>query len=74
MELGINYFDTAPGYGNGASERMFGRALKGLCSQVVTATKNFFTRRYDILRSMEASLERLQLDQIDVMQVHGTWV
>jgi aryl-alcohol dehydrogenase-like predicted oxidoreductase len=73
IELGINYFDTAPGYGDGASERMFGCALKPFRSQLIVATKGFFTRRDDMLRSVETSLERLQVEWIDVMQIHGTW-
>jgi uncharacterized protein len=73
VELGINYFDTAPGYGDGASERMFGRALSPYRDRVVIATKAGGTTRDAILRSAEASLKRLQVDCIDVLQIHGTW-
>jgi len=73
VELGINYFDTAPGYGDGASERMFRRALRPFRDRVTIATKAFFTKKDEILRSVESSLERLQVDCIDVMQIHGTW-
>ena len=73
FELGINYFDTAPGYGDGASERMFGRAIHPFRDQVYIATKAIATKKEDILRSIETSLERLQVETIDVMQIHGTW-
>jgi len=73
FELGINYFDTAPGYGDGASERMFGRAIHPFRDQVTIATKAIATKKDDILRSIEPSLERLQVETIDVMQIHGTW-
>ena len=73
FELGINYFDTAPSYGDGASERMFGRAIHPFRDQVYIATKAFATKKDDILRSIETSLERLQVETIDVMQIHGTW-
>jgi len=72
-ELGINYFDTAPGYGDGASERMFGRAIHPFRDQVTIATKAIATKKDDILRSIEPSLERLQVETIDVMQIHGSW-
>ncbi len=39
LEAGINYFDTAPVYGNGESERNLGRALKALKADVVVGTK-----------------------------------
>jgi uncharacterized protein len=73
VELGINYFDTAPGYGEGASERMFGKALYPSLDRVVIATKAGATTKDGILRSAEASLERLGVDCIDVLQIHGTW-
>src|SRR5205823_5836510 len=39
VELGINFFDTAPGYGSGRSESILGEALDGIRDQVVLATK-----------------------------------
>jgi aryl-alcohol dehydrogenase-like predicted oxidoreductase len=73
FELGINYFDTAPGYGEGASERMFGRAIHPFRDRVYIATKAGFTKKDDMIRSVETSLERLQVEAIDVIQIHGTW-
>src|SRR5206468_11936834 len=39
MELGVNYFDTAPSYGDGESERNLGQALKALRARVYVGTK-----------------------------------
>jgi aryl-alcohol dehydrogenase-like predicted oxidoreductase len=75
LALGYNYFDTAPGYGNGRSEEMVGVALKGHRDDVVLATKvsgNQWTPE-GIRQSVEASLRRLQVDVIDVIQFHGGW-
>ncbi|HUT34140.1 MAG TPA: aldo/keto reductase [Planctomycetota bacterium] len=71
---GVNYFDTAPGYGDGRSERIFGEALDGLRDRVVLASKYSFRegltpeQRTDALR---ASLDRLRTDRVDVLQFHG---
>jgi uncharacterized protein len=73
VALGINYFDTAPGYGNGASERMFGAAIRPYRQRVIVASKLFAENADDVRRSVEASLERLQVDYLDVIQIHGTW-
>ena len=73
VALGINYFDTAPGYGDGASERMFGLAIRPYRERVILATKLFAESADDVRRSVEASLERLQVDRLDVIQIHGTW-
>jgi aryl-alcohol dehydrogenase-like predicted oxidoreductase len=83
-DLGINFFDTAQGYGFGAAERLLGRALAGeLTSRrdaVVIATKGGLRMDGDTLvrdsspewlrRGVEQSLEALGLDYIDVYQVH----
>ena len=73
LELGYNYFDTAPGYGR--SEEMAGIALQGHREEVVLATKvsaGQWTPE-QIRRSVEASLRRLRTDVIDVLQFHGGW-
>ena len=70
VELGINYFDTAPLYG---SEEMFGRALKPHRDKVFIATKVRERNAYDTLRSIEESLVRLQTDHLDLIQYHGGW-
>lgn len=68
---GITYFDTAPGYGDGASERIFGDALAGVTSPLFLATKIRPTDE-DARASVEPSLERLRRDQVDLVQLHGT--
>jgi aryl-alcohol dehydrogenase-like predicted oxidoreductase len=76
MEFGINYFDTAPMYGNGESERNLGRVLKALKRpKVYVGTKVFVNATGDIERhiadSMEASLQHLDLDGVDLYQLHN---
>ena len=70
VELGVNYFDSAPLYG---SEEMFGRALKPHRDKVFIATKVREKNAYDTLRSIEDSLTRLQTDHLDLIQYHGGW-
>lgn len=72
-ELGINYFDTAPGYGDGQSESIFGEALQGIPSQeLFIATKVPVWGGVDVRRSVEESLKRLGRDYLDLIQIHGT--
>jgi len=72
IELGITLIDTAEMYGAGHSEEVVGIAIKGLREKVFIATKVWYTNlRYDdVLRSAEKSLKRLQIDVIDLYQVH----
>ncbi len=77
MELGINYFDTAPSYGDGQSEINLGRVLKELSANVYVGTKfRVGTRepgriKGNVIASAEASLRRLQREQVDLMQLHN---
>ena len=72
LELGINYFDTAPGYGEGQSEKMFGMALKGIdADRIFLATKVKIGNRDHVLRSMDQSLKNLNREYVDVLQIHG---
>ncbi len=77
VEAGINYFDTAPIYGNGESERNLGRALKALKADVVVGTKVRLVaeHRQDvagaIVRGMEDSLKRMGRDHVDLFQLHN---
>jgi len=73
VEQGINYFDTAPGYGDGRSEEMFGRALRSHRDKVVLATKLKATSATGVRQSVERSLDRLQTDHLDLIQYHGGW-
>jgi aryl-alcohol dehydrogenase-like predicted oxidoreductase len=83
LDAGINFFDTADMYSNGASEEVLGRALKELGVRretVVIATKLYNpmgdtpnergTGRKHVKHAVEASLRRLGVDYIDLYQIH----
>ncbi|MFL3658076.1 MAG: aldo/keto reductase [Opitutales bacterium] len=72
LDRGINFFDTAPGYGNGESERVLGVALKGRRDQAVIATKvkDVELDAISLRASCEKSLSLLQTDRIDLLQIH----
>jgi aryl-alcohol dehydrogenase-like predicted oxidoreductase len=84
FDAGINFIDTADVYAGGISEEITGQALKNLKiprADVVVATKVFGemgtgpnsrgASRHHILEGVKASLARLQLDHIDLYQIHG---
>ncbi len=73
LDLGINYIDTAPGYGDGNSESIIGAATQGRRDQFILATKVGYHSllAQDVVTSVEASLRRLRTDIIDVIQFHG---
>jgi predicted aldo/keto reductase-like oxidoreductase len=70
MDLGVNYLDTAAGYGKGISETVIGKALKdGRRDQVYIATKTFAgpnASADEIMADLDASLARLQTDHVEV--------
>ena len=73
FEGGVNYIDTAVGYCDGDSQRVVGEALKGWREKVVLSTKNHY---YDEderqwWKHLEDSLERLDVDCIDIYNTHG---
>ena len=76
LDLGINYFDTAPLYGQGRSEKVLGHALKGVDAPYYLATKvGYYPAPFDytrdtVWRGFEASLLRLQRDSVDLLQLH----
>ena len=80
IDAGINYFDTAEGYGNGLSEEYLGAALKGRRDRVLIATKWGMLPTPDddpptgsaeaVRAAVEASLTRLGTDHIDHYQYH----
>ena len=80
LELGINYFDTAQMYGDGESERNLGRVLRALKPDCYVGTKVRLppTERGKIgaaiAASLEASLKRLQREQVDLFQFHNAIV
>jgi L-galactose dehydrogenase/L-glyceraldehyde 3-phosphate reductase len=77
LERGITLFDTAPVYGNGLSETHLGQALRELGAKPVIATKVALeTPDYDdlaggVVRSIEASLERLGVDVLPIVHMHN---
>jgi hypothetical protein len=73
LDLGLNYVDTAPGYGNGVSEEVLGRVIGKRRAECVVATKTGARDPAGIRGSVEASLRRLRTDVIDVLQFHGGW-
>ena len=79
LDLGINFIDTANEYGRGAAETLLGNALRGIDrDSYVLATKVFFpmsdTDRGlsapQIRKQLDASLERLRTDHVDLYQCH----
>jgi aryl-alcohol dehydrogenase-like predicted oxidoreductase len=77
LALGVNFFDVAPGYGQGKAEDVLGRALQGRQEQVVVATKVRLAAEemHDVASavrtSVEASLRRLRRETVDVLHIHN---
>ena len=77
-DAGCNFFDTAPGYGEGRSESLLGRALESERDQVVICSKFGHTASGEtdfavagLRPSIMASLGRLRTDHLDVLLVHN---
>src|SRR5436309_13826168 len=82
LELGINFFDTADMYSDGASEEVLGRAIRDFArrDEVVIATKVFYPwregpnggglSRKAIMTAIDASLQRLGTEYVDLYQIH----
>lgn len=84
IEAGINFIDTANVYSGGLSEQITGQAMRDLGiarDDVVIATKamgpmgaginNRGTSRYHLMNQIDSSLKRLQMDHVDLYQIHG---
>lgn len=81
LEAGVNLFDTANVYSNGRSEQILGKAIEGRRDQLLISTKATFriedgpnglgSSRYHLIRQVEASLQRLGTDYIDIYHLHG---
>ncbi|MGH8889294.1 MAG: aldo/keto reductase [Acidothermaceae bacterium] len=78
LAIGVNLFDTAPGYANGRSEQILGEALEGRRDRVVLVSK--FGHRADgtsdwsatrIEAAVEQSLRALRTDYLDVVLMHS---
>ncbi|TMG07902.1 MAG: aldo/keto reductase [Chloroflexi bacterium] len=83
LELGVNWIDTAPGYGAGHSEELVGKAIHGLAEKPYIFTKCGFVwdsrfamvnviNAVSIRSEVEQSLRRLRIEAIDLYQIH--WV
>lgn len=82
IELGINFFDTSNSYSDGSSEEILGRAMRdfGRRDELVIATKVYFPQRKGpnarglsrkaIFNAIDASLERLGMEYVDLYQIH----
>lgn len=79
FRLGINYFDTSPFYGGTLSEKVLGKTLKALGvprdNYIVSTKCGRYVEGFDfsadrVTRSIDESLERLQLDFVDILLCH----
>ncbi|MBB3455198.1 aryl-alcohol dehydrogenase-like predicted oxidoreductase [Rhizobium sp. BK313] len=81
LDAGLNFFDSADVYSGGVAEQVLGEALKGRRDKVLISTKATFrsgdgpndvgSSRFHLIKTVEASLQRLQTDHIDLFQLHG---
>ena len=81
LDAGVNLFDSADTYSNGASEEVLGAAIAGRRDKVLISTKATFrsgpgpneigSSRHHLVESCNAALKRLGTDYIDVYQLHG---
>jgi aryl-alcohol dehydrogenase-like predicted oxidoreductase len=81
LEAGVNLFDTADVYSNGASEEVLGEAIKGRRDAVLISTKTSLpvgdgpndagSSRSRLIKSVENALKRLGTDYIDLLQLHA---
>jgi aryl-alcohol dehydrogenase-like predicted oxidoreductase len=81
LDVGINLFDTADVYSNGASEEVLGEAIKGRRDQVLISTKSTLpmgdgpmqsgSSRGWLVKAIDGSLKRLGTDYIDLFQLHA---
>ncbi|NOJ40539.1 aldo/keto reductase [Bradyrhizobium australiense] len=81
LEAGVNLFDTADVYSNGASEAILGAAIKGRRDRVLVSTKTSLptgdgpfdagSSRHRLVSAVDAALRRLGTDYIDLLQLHA---
>jgi aryl-alcohol dehydrogenase-like predicted oxidoreductase len=80
LEAGVNMFDTADVYSDGASESILGAAIRSRRNQVILSTKitlrageganDIGASRHHLIRATDAALKRLGTDYIDLLQIH----
>lgn len=81
LDAGVNLFDSADVYSNGASESILGAALKGRRGQAIVSTKlslrsgdgpnDVGSSRHHLMAATDAALKRLDTDHIDILQLHA---
>ena len=81
LDAGLTFFDTADVYSDGASESIFGEALRGRRDRVILSSKTGLrlgegandagTSRLRLLKAVDASLKRLGTDYLDLLQLHA---
>ncbi len=81
LDAGLTMFDSADIYSQGAAEEILGQAIKGRRDKLIISTKATFrfgvgandvgSSRYHLIRSIDAALNRLGTDFIDLFQLHG---
>jgi aryl-alcohol dehydrogenase-like predicted oxidoreductase len=81
LDAGVNLFDTADVYSDGASEEILGAAVKGRRNDVLISTKTSLptgdgpndagSSRFRLIRSVDDALRRLGIDYIDLLQLHA---
>ncbi|GGD36959.1 aldo/keto reductase [Pseudoxanthomonas indica] len=81
LDAGLTFFDTADVYSDGASESVLGQALRGRRDQVILSSKTGLrlgdgandtgTSRLRLIKAVEASLQRLGTDYLDLLQLHA---
>lgn len=74
LDLGINYFDTAESYAGGRSETAIGQVAAERRDEMVICTKldmDGNTTEEDVFTRLDACLERLQTDYVDILMIHG---
>src|SRR4028118_170734 len=81
MDAGVNFFDTADIYSQGASEEILGKAIAGRRDKMIISTKGTFpfgsgpnnqgSSRHHLIKQVEGSLKRLGTDYIDIYHMHG---
>jgi len=70
LDLGVTYLDTARGYKDGCDEEQVGKALQGRRDSIVLATKTLKRDAQGAREELEASLQALRTDWIDIWQMH----
>lgn len=81
LEHGLNMFDSADIYSKGQAEHILGKAIAGKRDKVIISTKATFpsgpgpneigSSRYHLTHAIEGSLKRMDIDHIDLFQLHG---